>query len=228
MQCLEWRPDAVIIDAMFLINVTPLRQHKYFKQYADLIFKQFILPYYQLGSKEVHLLFDYPNRLSFNPKCHEEFYVDGVIPKPWREYLECSQCKRAIVEILGLIYLRSIRHCLQHDQTMVLAGCFSGENQDNAWKVVGGQDLPECTTTYTSNAQEADMRIWRHVSATSQENIVIYSPDTDVYNIGLIVTHCSKQVCVQINLSSPKSRFSIITTISVREHNPTVIHSNWM
>jgi hypothetical protein len=111
---------------------------------------------------------------------------------------------------------------------MVLAGCFSGENQDNAWKVVGGQDLPECTTTYTSNAQEADMRIWRHVSATSQENIVIYSPDTDVYNIGLIVTHCSKQVCVQINLSSPKSRFSIITTISVREHNPTVIHSNWM
>jgi hypothetical protein len=112
MQCLEWRPDAVIIDAMFLINVTPLRQHKYFKQYADLIFKQFILPYYQLGSKEVHLLFDYPNRLSFSLKCyqhnrrydktnkeimniHEEFYVDRVIPKPYGENIwsACSQCK---------------------------------------------------------------------------------------------------------------------------------------
>ena len=37
-----------------------------------------------------------------------------------------------------------------------------------------------------SNVQEADSRIWQHAKILSPgTNLLIYSPDTDVYNIGL-------------------------------------------
>ena len=43
---------------------------------------------------------------------------------------------------------------------------------------------------YKSNAQEADMRVWRHgTSQTQNSNILIYSLDTDVFNIGLPLVH---------------------------------------
>ena len=53
---------------------------------------------------------------------------------------------------------------------------------------------------YYSNAIEADTRIWRHAIQTQGTNILIYSPDTDVYNIGLglhVVNCTSKQYIVQ-------------------------------
>ena len=88
---------------------------------------------------------------------------------------------------------------------MILAGCFSG--QDDAWKVIGRQNLPESTTIYKCNAQEADMRIWRHAKATSYHKILVYSPDTDVYNIGLIMVQPPLQVVVQINLLQNQQRY---------------------
>ena len=49
---------------------------------------------------------------------------------------------------------------------------------------------------------EADRRVWRNISQTSAQRILVYSPDTDVYNIGLaIVQQCSsKEYIVQLNL----------------------------
>ena len=48
-----------------------LRQSKLMHQYADLLLKQFLIPYYQKGSREVHLIFDHPKSVGFNPKCYE-------------------------------------------------------------------------------------------------------------------------------------------------------------
>ena len=55
---------------------------------------------------------------------------------------------------------------------------------------------------YNTNAEEADMRIWRHAYQSKATKILIYSPDTDVYNIGMSLTSItSHQDCiVQINL----------------------------
>jgi len=38
---------------------------------------------------------------------------------------------------------------------------------------------------YLSNAEEADMRIWTHATQTSAQHILVYSPDTHIYNRGL-------------------------------------------
>ncbi len=46
------------------------------------------------------------------------------------------------------------------------------------------------------------MRIWRHVYKTEGTHILIYSPDTNVYNIGLSMSTCisSKEIIIQLNI----------------------------
>ena len=67
--------------------------------------------------------------------------------------------KRSIVEALGLAYLRKAGHQLTRGQSFILAGCFSGEQQDMAWEIEHGR-IPKPITSFQSNAQEADMRVW--------------------------------------------------------------------
>jgi len=89
---------------------------------------------------------------------------------------------------------------LRCGQTLVLAGCFSGEGEDNAWILKAGK-IPEASSGYQCNAEEADSRIWRHATQTPYTHILIYSPDTDVYNIGLgVIQKTSKQYVIQLNV----------------------------
>ena len=236
MSALQWIPEVVIIDAMFSINTNPLRQHKSITDYAYLLYKQFVVPHHHAGTKSVHLVFDHPGRLAFNPKdfehkrryCqdkkehkHIEFTPQSPIPRPWREYLECRICKRSLVEALGLVYLRTACSYLREGQTLVLAGCFSGEAQDDAWVFNGGCSLPEPTRAYTSNAQEADMRLWRHVTQMQSDRILVYSPDTDVCNIGLVLVKPSKQYVVQINLPHNPPRYIDVHKVLLSfQHDP--------
>ena len=70
------------------------------------------------------------------------------------------------METLGWVYLRSAKHHLRQNQVLVLAGCFSGTTQDDAWLITDGEALPQSTSIFRSNAQEADMRVWRHATQT--------------------------------------------------------------
>ena len=241
LSALEWVPDEAIVDAMFAINTNPLRQHKSIDQYAYFLFRQIVVPHYQIGTKKVHLVFDHPQRLSFNPKdCehsrrygqsksttkdhnHIKFTPDSAIPRPWREYLECRQCKRSLVEALGWVYLRTAQRYLKEGQVIVLAGCFSGETQDDAWVITGGHSIPQPTHAYKSNAQEADMRVWRHATQTSSQQILIYSPDTDVYNIGLplVQVQSTRKYVVQINLPQYPPRYVDVNKLLLAfQHDP--------
>ena len=80
----------------------------------------------------VHLIFDNPGHCTFNPKEfeqrkrddqkrkqsnpkskpheHAHFSPSTPVKRPWREYINCCQCKRSIVEALGLAYLQRARH----------------------------------------------------------------------------------------------------------------------
>lgn len=204
-----WIPGIAIIDAMFCINV-------------NLLFKQFALVHYRRGTQEVHFVFDHPGRLTFNPKdCeHSRRYGDksaehththikltpqSAIPRPWREFLECRECKRSIVETLGMVYLLTATFFLRDHQVLVLAGCFSGEAQDYAL-VLRGNSIPQLTSTFKSNAQEADMRMWRHYTQTQHQRVIIYSPDTDVATIDILLVQPNKECVVQYNLpqNTPK------------------------
>ena len=107
------------------------------------------------------------------------------------------------MEAVGLSYLRKGRPFLHQTQSLIIAGCFSGQDDSNAWVThpshvsAIAEPLPE----YHSNVVEADTSIWRHATQTWATKILTYSPDTNVYNIGLgLVNHTSKQLVVEINV----------------------------
>ena len=99
-----------------------------------------------------------------------------------------------------MLYLKFAANHLQSGHVMALAGCFSGEREEKSWLITGGTVIPECTDLYTSNAQEADMRIWRHANVRKPSKFLICSPDTNVYSIGLLFVNPSWEIKVQTNL----------------------------
>ena len=58
----------------------------------------------------------------------------------------------------------------------------TGEEEDNALVVSGNG--AKMSDHYRSNAQESDMRIWMHATRNQFSRVLIYCPDTDVFNIG--------------------------------------------
>ena len=108
-----------------------------------------------------------------------------------------------IVQASGLSFLQKGHLFLEPNQTLIIAGCFTGDGEENAWMILPNHvsSIPRPLYEYQSNASEADTRIWRHATQAQASNILIYSPDTVVYNIGLgLVNHTSKQYIVQLNV----------------------------
>ena len=60
------------------------------------------------------------------------------------------------------------------------------------------------STELTCNAEETDTRIWLHVLNSTAQRLLILSPDTDTYDIGLTLLPPGKEVIIQ--LSSPGAR----------------------
>ena len=84
-----------------------------------------------MGAQEVHILFDKPNTMEFDPKVfertrrdndksksthkHTAFSPTTPTPQFWHEYIECRECKRSIVEAIGLSLLQiEERKCVAH------------------------------------------------------------------------------------------------------------------
>ena len=70
------------------------------------------------------------------------------------------------------------------DTKLYIAGGFEGEIEDSAWFVTTEGNL-QPNPIYTCNAEETDTLIWAHVNQSTSSKILILSPDTDVYHIGL-------------------------------------------
>ena len=68
---LNWTPDIVILEGMFLINTTPLCTHRCMKDYCTFLLRRFILSHLSSGSSEVHVVFDNPGRQPHSPIVHQ-------------------------------------------------------------------------------------------------------------------------------------------------------------
>lgn len=102
-------------------------------------------------------------------------------PAKWREFLECRQCKRSIIEASD-----------QLDLHIIIAGSYSVHQHPCC--ISGDNLLPTTAPQYLSTAEEADLRVWRHVKQTTATTILVYS---DVYNIGLTALQENTEVVVR-------------------------------
>ena len=55
-----WTPEVIIMEGMFLINVTPLNQHKTLPDYCKFLMERFIVTEFKKGCQEIHVIFDNP------------------------------------------------------------------------------------------------------------------------------------------------------------------------
>ena len=212
-----WKPQSAILEGMFLINTTPLKIHSSMLEYTTFIFVRHAGKYITAGVNEVHIVFDDPGRFDFHPKdiertrrestnnsgVHEHVHIDDQtkIPSKWRELLGCRTCKRLLVEYVGECILRIAPKYLQNDQKVIVGGACEAPDRDHAWSITN-RGIERLEPSYFSNAEEADTRVWLHAKHSRGERKLIFSPDTDVYHIGLTYTHCTEHdVLVQLSMA---------------------------
>ena len=91
---------------------------------------------------------------------------------------------------------------------------------ETAWFVqANGQRQPH--PAYSCKAEETDTRIWLHVKQTECGKILLLSPETDVYHIGMPLesTH-GKEVIVQISpVNSRQLKFLDMTALKAAFQN---------
>ena len=177
-----WVPDVVVLEGMFMINTSPLTTHSTMKDYSQFLLRRFVLHHLTNGCSEAHIVFDNPGRQPNSPKSFERkrrddtatlssdhkhiaFSDECPVPLNWRDCLACRECKRALVLYLGQSFKHlSVGTCkLRGNQKVVLAGCFSGVEEDQAWEVTTGGVQP--VPTLSCEAEEADTRVWLHVDS---------------------------------------------------------------
>ena len=90
---------------------------------------------------------------------HVTFSDACPVSSNWRDCLVCRDCKRALVLYLGQSFKQfAVDTCrLRKHQKVILAGCFSGVEEDQAWEVTtrGAQPVP----SLSCGAEEADTRV---------------------------------------------------------------------
>ena len=234
---IPWRPECCVLEGIFIINTTPLGSHKTMSDYAKFLFTRFILTQFKRGCHEVHVIFDNPGRLQNTPKyfehkrrdqssiiqtnhCCDTISSTTKIPKRWREnMLHCRECKRSLVRFLTHYFMHYMHKHLLQTQTLYLAGGFEDPIADTCWFVkYNGKPQPD--PKYNSNAEETDTRLWVHVKQTEYTRILVLSPDTDIYHIGLPLTRQNKQVVIQvIPINSKEIKFLDTSALSLALQN---------
>ncbi|CAC5392687.1 unnamed protein product [Mytilus coruscus] len=91
-------------------------------------------------------------------------------------------------------------------QEPVVPGGFDDDRKDRAISILNGQVVDYDLAS--GNHEEADTRVWLHASVTTADQVIIYSPDTDVFFIGLpLVPNLTKTVYVQLRDSPYNNLF---------------------
>ena len=236
----------LILEGMFLINTEPLGSQTSFDDYANFLMHRHVVPHFKRGCKEVHLLFDNPGTATGTPKFFEQKRRDQVsiispdhacphsykgsdtLPGKWREDLvHCRTCKRHLVCFLTDYMLGNIHAHILPEQKLYLAGAFSDQSLTNTAWFARGSKKPnkEPEPIYSCNTEETDMRIWLHAEKTSCSRVLIVSPDTDVYFIGMPLP-CTIEKDIMIRISKVTSKeirlLHLNALLTALKHDPNL------
>ena len=185
------------------------------------------------ATKEIHVLFDHPGQMEFSPKDVERTRRDTTasptsnisvtfpienstsIPsgvKLWREFTSERHCKRELIKYLTKLLLDILPEYLKGHQKFITAGGFDDPaRKDKALMCSQSMkdSLPVEVSALASNHEETDSRAWLHALTGSTNNVLIFSPDTDTYHIGLplLGRNSRRKVVVQLSNTYDKHEF---------------------
>lgn len=217
-----WQPQCILSEGMFMINTSPLGSHTTYGDYAMFLIQRHITSHFSRDCVEVDLIFDNPGQLKNTPKYFEhkrrdnaatiaadhaceDFNENTKLPTKWREsVLNCRKCKRTLVCFLAQFMLKHVKTHLSSHQTFYVAGAFPEPLADTTW-FVQGNSSSQPDPMYSCNAEETDTRLWLHAKQTQCTQILVLSPDTDVYIIGLSL-QCTQDKEIIVQISNMNSR----------------------
>ena len=107
---------------------------------------------------------------------------------------------------------------LKGDEKLFIAGGSSKIDQNLCWCTTKNA-MEEVVVPLTTNAEEADTRIWLHAKFSYGTRILIFSPDTDVYHIGLLNKLTQHEVIVQLNTLGTDLKLVALNVLSECFHN---------
>ena len=207
-----WIPHSVILEGMILIQMSPLPSMNCMEDYVKLLLSRYVKPHFYAGVIEVHVVFDAPGLQAESPKEIEQlrrdrknnastshhcidFCSDLLVLEKWRTILGCRTCKKSLTAYVADDMLRLIcsDHFFRSHQTFIT-------NIGGQTYATNGQTR-QLRTDLCTNADEADLRVWLHCQKSCGVNKLLYSPDTDVYHIGLSVVGALDECDVIIQVS---------------------------
>ena len=193
-----WIPDVVILEGMFMTQTSPIPTMSYMTDYVQYLLTRFVRPHFAAGAKEVHVVFDNPGSQSETPKELEQmrrdrasesqtstsrhecitFHSNCCIPEKWRTILECRVCKKALTTYIAEEMLHLITRYIIRNQEFVC-------NIAQSAYVTTTDYTKVPRPTLWTNADEADLHVWLHCMHSEGHRKLMFSPDTDIYHIGL-------------------------------------------
>lgn len=118
--------------------------------------------------------------------------------------------KRKLVNFLATDILIIAQEFLRVGQRLISAGGFDGDMMDKA--TVATKFAIEEESNFSSNHVKSDSRVWLYCLNTPHSRVVIYSPDTDTYHIGLRSLYSpdgtmKKDAVVQLSMSIDSNEY---------------------
>ena len=224
--------SCVIIDAMFILYSPPAPGNLTFADHAKRLFKSWVMSWSSKHAhlKEIHLLFD-----SFDdditPKSFERDRRDKGHTDIAPEMLTISDCEHVPHGAKWKEFLSNrnnkkkfISYIVQNFQTLSI------QLRKYDIKLIIDGDPSFCNTTfefhegvklvcakYSNNHKEADTKVWLHARVTEFSSIIIYSPDNDIFNIGLGILEKleGKHILVQTKIHSYPAEYIWINTCNI-------------
>lgn len=154
-----------------------------------------VRPFQQFKLNEIHLIFHHPNRHGISPKDIErsrrdttaqesdfdKITKDCPLPTNWRNFISVRKHKRLLINFISEYFLCMANTFFSNSECILItAGGFDNKYKDQARSSSSVEYVAA-----SGDHEEADTRVWLHAAASSAETIIIYSPDTDIYFIGL-------------------------------------------
>ncbi|CAC5425828.1 unnamed protein product [Mytilus coruscus] len=150
---LHFKPDCVIIDSMFILNSKPLKSsNRLFAHFLLSLFNCWIIPYIQLNTKEIHIVFD-----DQSPQLSQKDIEQTTkIPSDWQAFLHNRENKKQLVQLVSEKFLHFAKIALNSGQSFVIG--FGFENA-SITKIVE-ENTEKIATNLETNISEGDSRVW--------------------------------------------------------------------